>query len=194
MKIILPFFVLLLFSGICQAQQDGGPQNLYSDTASYTNLETALREKNVPHRVEYVGGRTIAGYYFGAIVVRNLKTQAVTKGAYIGADSPIRPLLYAPRWSHKSYIDEEELDGLIQYLDSCNNNWRKEQTTSAVSYEYETKDKFRFYFAANEASTTWRFTLEFRNYYFFNKDNLSRARTEEIFDAFKLFRDILKRY
>jgi|GEM_PF-6982308 len=195
MKMFLPVLMLFLFGNLSQAQQsNNGIAPILSDTTSYTKLETALREKGVVHKVEYISSRTIGGVYFGMIVVRNLKTQEVTKGAYIAADSPIRPIQSAPRWDRRTYIDESEFDDLIEYLDSCTNVWKKDLTTSATSYEFETKDKFRFNFAANNDSKTWRFTLEFRNYYFFNKDTFSKARTEEIFDAFSLFRDLLKHY
>lgn len=194
MKMFLPFIMLLLSAGLCRAQQESGTQNFFTDTTSYTQVESAMRQKGVAQKVEYISSRNIGGIYFGLIIVRNLQTQEVTKGAYIAAESPIRPTLTGPRWDREAFIDESEFDAIIQYLDNCSNVWKKDATTSATSYEFETKDRFRFRFAANDDSRTWRFTLEFRNYYFFNKDNLARGRTEEIYDAFKLFKEIIKRY
>jgi len=192
MKIILPILAVVVLSN-CANGQTTAVDNFIADTATYTIVESTLRQNNVPQKVEYLEPSTIGGINLGIILIHNLNTKAVTKGIYISNGWISGYNIFTSQRGNRAYIDEDELEDVVAFLDSCNNVWKNEHPQPATSYELETKDKFRIRFASY-FDGNWRFLMQFRSYYFFNLDKMSKNRSANLYGIFKHLLDTLKAY
>lgn len=163
-----------------------------TDTATNTEIQRALLIKGVSIKKEYIKVEDVRSLQFQILVITDLKTGAKIKGLYLDNQAETG-------WGGKNggirsaYLDEIELDQLLEFLDNCDKKWKKEKVVTHTEYVYTTNDNLRISFWTLD-SNDWRYSIKFTNYYIDNVIELTKKRSEDLLDALKKIKDQMAKY
>jgi hypothetical protein len=194
MKQLLPAVLLLLISTLSYSQKNNQDEAVTEDTASHTVIESVLRQTNVMQKVEYIDVKRVKSIYFQIIFITNLKTGEKTKGLYLSNEGPPSFFSGFPRYGRHAYLDESEIEDLIEFLENCDTQWKNTTATSQTHYEFETVDNLRFSFWARKNSSSWTFNIKFSNYFFNNTETLGKSQSDDLYAALRQVKEDLEKY
>lgn len=194
MKQFLPAILLVLLSTSGYSQKTDQDESLTADTASHTVIESVLRQTGVMQKVEYIEVKRVKSIYFEIIFITNLKTGEKTKGLYLSNDGPPSLSTGFPNYGRHAYIDESEIEDLIEFLENCDTQWKNSAPNNQTHYEFETLDNLRLSFWAKKNSNSWTFTIKFSNYFFNNTKTLGKSQSDDLYAALKQAKKDLEKY
>ncbi|HEX6916144.1 MAG TPA: hypothetical protein VF145_12935, partial [Chitinophagaceae bacterium] len=120
---------------------------------------------------------------FQILIVTDLSTGVKTKGLYL--DNQNQSVWEAKNaYSRFAYLDETELDELIVFLENCDKTWKNEKPANHTEFVYLTNDNLKIVFWT-QASNNWQYSIEFTNYIFDNKIEMTKKRSDDLVEALR---------
>jgi hypothetical protein len=153
------------------------------DTATNTQIQRALLSKGIAIKKEFIKVDDVRTLRFQILVVTNLADNHKTKGLYLDNQGSMG-------WSYRdpnarfAYLDENELDELIVFLENCDKRWKNEKPINHTEYVYSTNDNLRIDFFTDGGSK-WNYIIRFTNYVYQNSVELSKKLSDDLVDALK---------
>lgn len=164
------------------------------DTSSNTNIEKLLRETSIIKKVEFVEVDYVKVLQFQIIIITNLKTNQKTKGLYLSNQSGVNFWTGVVKGERHAYLDENEIDDLIVFLENSDSKWKKDKPIYQTQYVFETLDNLRVMFWTLKNSKSWKFDITFSNYIYDNTETLGKSQSDEFLNALKRVKDELKNH
>lgn len=188
---ILSFLLIFPFT-ICYSQKNDKDDVV--DTTSKTNIERLIRQTSITKKLEFVEVEKVKVLSFQIIVVINLKTGEKVKGLYLSNQGGVNFWTGYVKGEHHAYLDEYEIDDLIQFLENCDSKWKNEEPINQTQYEFETLDNLKISFWTRKNSKSWSYSVKFASYIFDNTEILAKSQSDELLNALKQVKAELQKY
>jgi len=192
MKIIFTLVVALFISLTSFSQKNTKEE--VPDTTSNTQIERLLRETSIIKKVEFVEVDKVKVLQFQIIIITNLKTNQKTKGLYLSNQSGTSFWTGVVKGERHAYLDENEIDDLISFLENSDGKWKNDKPIFQTQYVFETLDNLRVMFWTPKNSKSWKFEIKFSNYLYDNTELLAKSQSDEFLDALKQVKNELKNH
>jgi hypothetical protein len=186
--------MLLLSSSISSFGQARDNDDVVVDSISNTNIEKLLRQTNITRKVEFIQIDKAKVLQCQLIIITNLATGIKVKGLYLSNQGGTNIWAGVTKSERHAFLDENEIDDLISFLENCDSKWRKEKPKAKTSYEFETLDNFKINFWTKKNSNSWDYGIKFSNYIFDNIQELSKSQPDDLLNTLKQARIELQEY
>ncbi|MBK8391345.1 MAG: hypothetical protein IPL23_19520 [Saprospiraceae bacterium] len=133
----------------------------FGQSDSITELEFYLTKKSSTTKVEMIDCGHLGPFYLRAAIVQDLSTGEITKGAIFGKSAEYSWLSGVISEGRSAYLDESEIDELIEFINQCDKKWKLEKVTTFTSYNYFTKCDFGVTLKNQGKKDRWDFTVTF---------------------------------
>ena len=183
--LLLAIASLAFFSSQSQTTEKVIIRDGVADTVYKTKIEQLLRETSILKKVEFTEVASVRFLYFQVVTINNLSTGAKEKGVYVSNLSYINLWSESNSYERHAYLDANEVDNLISFLDSCDARWKNETPSLQTLYEYETTDNLRISFSTIKNSKAWFYYIRFAGYRFNDVYTLKKSQSDELLDALK---------
>jgi hypothetical protein len=144
-----------------------------------------LRETSIIKKVEFVEVEKVKVLSFQIIIITNLKTGMKIKGLYLSNQSGLNFWTGVIKGEHHAYLDDNEIDDLIVFLENCDLKWKEEKPVYQTQYEFETLDNLKISFWTPKNSKSWVYHVKFASYVFDNTETLAKSQSDELLAALK---------
>lgn len=154
--------------------------NVTPDTAINTKIQQALKLKSTTIKKEFIKIDDVRALQFQILVVTDLKSEIKTKGLYLDNQNKIIGSSRTP--PRHAYLDENELDDLIEFLINCDKTWKNDKPVNHTEYVYTTNDNLRVSFWT-DGGANWKYSIEFTNYLIDNEISMTKKNSDDLVDA-----------
>jgi len=186
--------ILLLSSSISSFGQARDNEDVVVDTISNTNIEKLLKQTSITKKVEFIEIDKAKVLQCQLIIITNVATGIKAKGLYLSNQSGTNIWAGVNKSERHAFLDENEIDDLISFLENCNSKWRKEKPKAKTLYEFETLDNFKIIFWTKKNSNSWDYGIKFSNYISDNIQELSKSQPDDLLDILKQVKAELQEY
>jgi hypothetical protein len=187
------FLTLILTLSVLAIFAQNSEQELI-DTTSNITIEKLLRQTSTIKKVEFVEIETVKVLSFQIIIITNLKTGEKTKGLYLSNQSGEEFWTGVNKGERHAYLDEYEIDDLIEFLDKCDKKWKHEMPVFQTQYHFETKDNLRITFWTRKATKSWTYQVKFSRYLLNNTETIRKSQSDDLLSALKQVKSELANY
>ena len=135
-------------------------------------------------KVEFIEVEKIDLLNFQIIIVNNLKTGAKLKGLYLSNKKNYNFWTSVYKDEKHVFLDESELDELIEFLANCDSKWKYDNPKNLTQYEIETQGNLKIAFGTSKNKSEWYFEIKFENNLLYNTEKLEKTQSDELLNAF----------
>jgi hypothetical protein len=186
MRKIFTILLLLAFTNLevfAQKEKEIEP----IDTTSNTFIEKFINAKSFVNKIQYINVEKVKVLNFEIVTVENLTLNTKSKGLLISNR-------YGSNLTKVAYLDEEEIDQLIDFVQKCHNEWKGKRLPVKTVYTFETKDNLKVSLYSYINSASWDFKLIFTKYIFDNTFTLAGSQSDKFLEALIMVKSEMKKY
>ena len=182
MKTILVIILIALATVVNAQNKDSEP----IDTTKKTQIEKTLSAISTVHKVEFIDIDKVKWLKLQIIVVTDLNTNNKIKGLYLNNRGQ--------EYERHAYVDEQEISGLITFMERSDQEWKKDKPNYETQYTFETVDNLKITFGTNKNSRNWVYNVKFTNYIIENEINLDKDKPDDLLDALRSIKKELQNF